>query len=267
MSTGRVVGFYAAVVAALLLVVSALFDAFALTVVSWFGTSRLQELYPDVVAIDSHRIHLFGVAALGWLLVVPTAVQLVRPATKIAAAIFGLAFILILIPTDLATGFFDPLELVGLVLFVAIAWLHPARATMSFTPINRRTSMVAVVGAVGWVTLAVVNLVTQLTGSAANHHVALGHFGIMAQVTAGIALAAAIGVSALRGGRIIAVLAGAVAAYVGLASVLYPGYASSLGVPGGLLAIAWAGLYVWSAFSERTQAWEPADTASLGHAS
>lgn len=250
-SRGRRIGFYAAVLAGLLLVASALFDAFSFVVVGWFDAASLQALYPDVTAIDSHRIHLLGLGALAWLLVLPIAAQLVRPATKVGAAVFGLALLVILIPTDLATGFFDPLEIVGLCLFATIVWLHPARATMSFTPMRRRPLALALVGAVGWGLVAVAELVAQMTGSMSDHHVALGHHGVMAQVTLFIALGAVVGASSVAGGRFVAVLSGAAAAYIGLASLVFPGYVSSLGVLPGVLAIAWAALYVWSALVER----------------
>jgi hypothetical protein len=73
----------------------------------------------------------------------------------------------------------------------------------------------------------------------------------MAQVTLFIALGAVVGASSVAGGRFVAVLSGAAAAYIGLASLVFPGYVSSLGVLPGVLAIAWAALYVWSALVER----------------
>lgn len=258
-SRGRRIGFYTAVLAGLLLVISALFDAFPFVVVGWLDAASLQALHPDVAAIDSHRIHLLGLGALAWLLALPIAAQLLGPAAKIGAAVFGLALLVILIPTDLATGSFDPLEIVALCLFATIVWLHPARATMSFTPMRRRPVALALVGAVGWGVVAVTELVTQMTGSMSDPHVAFGHHGIMAQVALFIALGAVVGATSVAGGRLVAVLAGAAAAYVGLGSLVFPGYVSSLGVLPGVLAIAWAALYVWSALVERER---PARTSS-----
>jgi hypothetical protein len=263
LSRGRRIGFYTAVLASLLLVVSALFDAFPFVVVGWFDAASLQALHPDVAAIDSHRIHLLGLGALAWLLAVPVAAQLVRPATKIGAAVFGLALLVILIPTDLATGSFDPLEIVALCLFATIVWLHPARATMSFTPMRRGPLALALVGAVGWGLVAVTELVAQMTGSTSDHHVAFGHHGIMAQVALFIGLGAVVGATSVAGRRFVAVLSGAAAAFIGLASLVFPGYVSSLGVLPGVLVVAWAALYVWSALVERERpAARPSSTAA-----
>lgn len=249
-SRGRRVGFYVGTVAAVLLVLGALFPALPFTVVSWFSPEALQEMYPEEPAIDIHRFHLFGVVILTWLLFLPIAVQLIRPVTKLAAAALGLANVVVLITIDVAARVFDPLEIVALALLGIVFWLHPGRDNASLRPWRRRPLALAAIGALGWLAYAAIELNRQLTGFATDPHVEFGHFGVMAQVSILVVLGAVVGSSAMQGRRFAAALAAAAGAYLGLASIVYPGHTSSLGVGLGVAAIVWAALYAWSVFAD-----------------
>lgn len=249
-SRGRKTGFYVFVVAGVLVAFGALLETIPITVTSWFSAESLQELYPEEAGMDSHRIHLFGLVIFTWLLLLALAVQLFRPIKRFAAALYALSVVVVVTVIDLVGGVFDPIELVALALVVGIVWLHPGRREASMSPWHRRSLMVAGVGTLGWVTFAGMQLGEQLTGNQADPHIEFGHFGTMAGVSILIVVAALIGSSALVGRRLVGVLAAGAAGYLGIASLAYPEYESSLGGIWGAVAILWALVYVWSLFSE-----------------
>lgn len=249
-SRGRRIGFYTFVVAGVLLVLGALFEALPITVASWFSAEALQEMFPEEAGIDSHRIHLFGLVIFTWLLLLPIVVQLFRPIRRFAAALYAVAVVVVVTVVDLLSGLFDPIELAALALVVGILWLHPGRTGASATPWHQRSLIVAAVGALGWLTFAAMELVEQLTGVAANPHVEFGHFGTMAAVATLIVIGAVIGSSALVGSRFVGVISAVAAGYLGLASLVFTEYESSLGTIGGAAAIVWAVIYLWSIFND-----------------
>jgi hypothetical protein len=152
----RRIGFYLTVGVTVLLIVGGLFRPFTFTVTAWLPAATLEDLYDTVTAaIDSHRIHLFGLAIISWLALIPVAVQLWRPVTKVAPAVFALAAYAVVTVVDLVTGLVDPVDFVLVTLGAIILWLHPGRPGMSLTPLRRRPLVVAATGAVGWPSLLV----------------------------------------------------------------------------------------------------------------
>jgi hypothetical protein len=247
----RRISFYTTVGVTVLLIVIGLLQPFTLTVTAWLPAATLDDLYGDVTAaIDSHRIHLFGLAIISWLALIPVAVQLWRPVTKVAPAVFALAAYAIVTVVDLVTGLVDPVDFVLVTLGAIILWLHPGRPGMSLKPLRRRPLVVATTGAVGWLIFSGFELSQQLTQPATNEHVEFHHFGYMGEIGMLIVLASLIGATALAGHRIVAVLSAGAAIYLGLASAVFPDYESSLGVPFGIIAIIWAAAYLWTVLSD-----------------
>jgi len=248
---GRRIGFYLTVGVTVLLIVLGLFQPFIFTVTAWLPAETLEELYGNITAaIDSHRIHLFGVAILSWLALIPVAVQLWRPVTKVAPAVFALAAYALVTVVDLATGLVDPIDFVLVALGAIILWLHPGRPGTRPTPMRRRPFVVALTGAVGWLIFSVAELSQQLTRPAISDHVEFHHFGYMGAIALLIVLAALIGASPMAGRRIVALPSTGAAIYLGFVSAVFPDYESSLGVPLGVLAIIWAAAYLWTALSD-----------------
>ncbi|MEE8406533.1 MAG: hypothetical protein V3S32_05235 [Acidimicrobiia bacterium] len=69
----------------------------------------------------------------------------------------------------------------------------------------------------------------QLTGFSTDPHVEMGHHGAMAALALILTLAAILGASSLPGSRAVALL--------GIASIVFADYASSLATVGGMAAI------------------------------
>jgi hypothetical protein len=76
-------------------------------------------------------------------------------------------------------------------------------------------------------------------------HAIVGHFALMGAL--GVALAGLAGLAALRteGWRLPLWSAGLAVAALGAASIAFPSEASSFGLVGGVLAIAWGGSFIW----------------------
>ena len=247
---GRRIGFYMTVGVTALLIVVGLFEPFTFTITAWLPAETLKELYGDVTAaIDSHRIHLLGLAIISWFALIPVAVQLWRPVTKLAPAVFALTAYAVVTVVDLVTGLADPVDFVLVALGAIILWLHPGRQGMEFMPMRRRPLFVALIGGVGWLTFSVMELSLQLTEPVANEHVQFHHFAYMGEVALLIVLAAVLGTTSMAGHRIVGALSAGAAMYVGLASAVFPDYESSFGAPIGLIAIIWAAVYLWTVLS------------------
>jgi hypothetical protein len=180
---------------------------------------------------------------------IPVAVQLWRPVTKVAPAVFALAAYAIVTVVDLVTGLVDPVDFVLVTLGAVILSLHPGRPGTRLTSMRRRPFVVAMAGAVGWLIFSVIELSQQLTQPVTNEHVEFHHFGYMGEIALLIVLAALIGATPMAGQRIVAVLSAGAATYLGLASAVFPDYESSLGTPLGIIAIIWAAAYLWTVLS------------------
>lgn len=204
-----------------------------------------------------HRIHdltfavLFGTAVVGML------AQLRAPSKHVAAQLMAvipwLALAMVIPLTNYwaapgagfviaATGVFGALTVVA-------AILHPTGRdlfrSVSLSRANPAMLVLLIVAAVPLLAFAWINI--GLQRNATNDHAALGHYGFMAAWSL-----TTIGVGALaslrpEGWRLSAWVAGILATFLGLASVVLPDVDSSLGRSWALAAIAWGAVFIGAA--------------------
>jgi hypothetical protein len=248
-SRARRVGFYVVVVAALALVVFGLGELLFLGVVGWAGESALEEATEPGAA--EHLFHLLAHALFVWLLLIALAVQLRHPERRFAAAVFALAAMITYSLGTLVSGIFDPLEMVAIVLLAAVLRLSPGREHAETTPFHRRTLLVSIPILAAGVLVVVAEAGRQLSGGATDEHAEFGHYGLMAAMAVIVFLAALIGSTSLPGRRLVAWLTVGSLVYLAVASMLFSNQVSSLGVTGGVVALAMGLLYGWGALSER----------------
>jgi len=202
-----------------------------------------------------HRVHdltfsfIFGTAVVGML------AQLRRPSENVAGQVMALIpWIALGLASVLSSTWirFAPAPLLGALTLLAII-LHPTgrKFFRSFrvSRVNRVMLGLVLLAAVPLVAFAATNIRLQRTMT--NDHAALGHYGFMAAFSFTV-----IGVGLLAslrpdGWRLTSWLAGFLPSLLGLASVLFPGVDSSLGLVWSLLAIAWGVVFV--AVAERTR--------------
>jgi hypothetical protein len=249
-SKSRKIGFYAAVVISLAVVVGGLADVLVFGIIGWMSAATLEEVFP---AGDLHRIHGLSHALVGWILALSVSVQLWRPKKRLAAALLAFVGLLIYTITVVVSGLFDGLEVVGIAAMGVMTWLHPGRDVMTLAPFKQRSLLFASPLMVAGVALAAVQLSRQLS-AAADPHSAIGHYGTMAALALIVVAAFSIGSSALAGSRFVAGLGTGGAVLLGLASVLFPDYSSSLGVAFGAVVVLAALLYGWATVSDRRPA-------------
>ncbi len=217
--------------------------ALAFPVVAWMPDSVLDELLGTAGA-GIHRIHAVGFSVQLWLMVGGIALQLHRPRRKVAVVwMVGFAFAISTV-IEIVIGTFDPSELVFLILFAILAWIHPGDLQRRPHPVRGRLVPVAWLGATGMVVFAWIQLGLQMSGGAGNPHVALGHYGGMAAAGLMVAAAALIAATDAPGARIVAWFAGLGTVFYGIASAVYPGHASSLGTGWGVAAAIWGAVFV-----------------------
>lgn len=158
---------------------------------------------------------------------------------------------------------FAPLPFLG-ALTLAATVLHPTGRDLfrsfSVSRMNWVMLSLVIIAAVPLLTLASTYIERQRTLT--NDHAALGHYGFMAAFSVTV-----IGVGLLAslrptGWRLTAWVTGALAAALGLASLVFPDVDSSLGLVWGPAAIAWGGVFVVAA--ELTQAADRALPGSRG---
>jgi hypothetical protein len=248
-SRARRVGFYVAVVAALALVVFGLGELLFLGVVGWAGESALEEATEPGAGV--HLFHLLAHALFAWLLLISLAAQLRHPERQFAAAVFALAAMITYSLGTLMSGVFDPLELAAIVLFAAVLWLSPGREHAEITPLRRRTLFASIPILATGVMVVVAEVGRQVSGGTTDEHAEFGHYGLMAAMAVIVILAALIGSSSLMGRRLVAWLTVGCLLYLAVASMLFSIQVSSLGVAGGVVALAMGVFYGWGALSDR----------------
>lgn len=199
-----------------------------------------------------HRVHDVGWGAFAvFLLCVPAAAQLGRPERRPAAmqqlllclAVGGVSMAAsgALVPTHVIRG-----ALIATPVAVMFA-LHPARSRIlrpgRWSPL---LGALAVLAAVPLTRFALLELSIQRIDKGSPHGVEF-HWGTMA--TLGLAIGATLLVAALRspGWRLPAWCAGVALGVFGLVSAVYPDYASSVGRPWGMGALAFAVVFVAAA--------------------
>ncbi|MEW5991359.1 MAG: hypothetical protein AB1736_08460 [Chloroflexota bacterium] len=215
----------------LLLVVIGLGELLLFGLLSWLDAATLESLYPGA---ELHRMHGLGQGLIAWVLALCIVVQLWRPQEQFAAAVLGLAALLAYTAAALLSGLLDPLAIVGIIVLAALVWFHPGQRRASFRPVKPAVLLAAVPLIVGAVAFAGLELQAQFGANAADPHAALGHYGAMAAIAATIAAATVIGSSSFPGSAFGGWLGVSAAMAFGVASILFPESASSLGVAFGL---------------------------------
>ena len=155
----------------------------------------------------------------------------------------------------------DPVTVVLALLVVAGALLSPARSLVArrTAPVSRPLVALALVAAVPLVPYALGAAAAQRRGASLNAELA-GYTG--ATVWA-VALLAVVSVAALRspGWQLPALSAAAAAAVAGVAGLVWPGIPSSVGMLGGLAALAWAAAVLTVVVTTGRRTLEPGQAA------
>jgi len=219
----------------LLLVVVGLGELLFFGVAAWLDPAMLESLFPGA---EAHRMHGIGHGIVAWTIALCTVVQLWRARERFAPAVLGLVAISIYTLAALLSVTFSGLEVVGIVAFAALVWLHPARQGASVLPIRPVTLVASVPLVAAGFILGATELQQQLAGTAADEHVVFGHYGIMATLAATGAAAALIASTSLPGARTTGWLAVVGIVAFGVASILFPASTSSLGVGPGVILLA-----------------------------
>jgi hypothetical protein len=219
----------------LLVVVIGLGEILVFGFAAWLDATTLEAMYPGA---EPHRMHAIGYGIWAWTIALCAVVQLWRGRERLAPAVLGLVAISIYTLVALLSGTFFGLEVAGIAAFAALVWLHPARIGSTVLPIRPVILVAAVPLILGGLVLGATELQRQLAGSAADEHVVFGHYGIMAALAATGAAGALTASTSLPGARTTGWLAVAGAVALGVASILFPGSASSLGVGPGVVLVA-----------------------------
>jgi hypothetical protein len=220
----------------LLVVVVGLGEILVFGFAAWLDPATLEAMYPGA---EPHRMHAIGYGIWAWTIALCAVVQLSRGRERLAPAVLGLVAISVYTLAALLSGTLYGLEVAAIAAFAALVWLHPARIGSHVLPIRPLTLIASGPLIAGGLILGATELQRQLAGSAADEHVAFGHFGIMATLAATGVVAALIASTSLPGARTTGWLAVLGAFAFGVASILYPGSTSSLGVgPGAILVAA-----------------------------
>lgn len=233
----RFVAFTLAVLALLALnVVMTPPEVLAASFVGWFGD-------PGV-----HQVHDMTVAALLWTaIVVPAALLLYHPTRRVNTVLAPIVLVVpVMVMAYLAGSFLFVGFVIGSTLALLALLLHPAgRSLVRFDrvdSVDRRIAALLAVGAIPLLGYAGLELVKQF--GPVDDHVLFVHFGGMAIAAVYVALMGTLAVVRERDWRFAAWSAGLIAAFVGLASVVFPGVESSLGIVGGVLLFLWAVAFV-----------------------
>ncbi len=206
----------------------------------WTGIVFGDYTYP------THELHHFVLASVFTVLLLGVLVQAIRPTRRVGALHSSVLIWASLTLVFAGTGGFSPIHLVLLGLLGGAVLTHPAGReqvpdSASVPPVMAAASGLTALGALAF---AGVELSTHLTST--DSHAALGHYQFMA--TTGVAIAALSLYGSLRGTgwRFPVYSAAALVAVIGLASIVYPGaeQGSSLGVGLGVVAVAWAVVFV-----------------------
>lgn len=213
----------------------------------------------------AHRIHdltfsfLFGTAIVGLL------AQLRRPSKNVAAQLMALIPWIALLTVIPLTNYWVPrgtgFQMAATAIFggltLGATMLHPTGSGIfrftGVSRVNRPMLFLVIIAAVPLLAFASTNLDLQKTAAAGNPHFDLGHYGFMAAFSFTV-----IGVGLLAslrpdGWRLTAWVGGLLPTLLGIASLVYPGIDSSLGVVWALAAIAWGvGFVVAAEITERS---------------
>lgn len=249
-SRRRQVAFYIPVVLFSLLLIA--FTGFMIPILpsvitGWFN----QDLF------GIHQLHEMSSGSLSWLLLAGMLLQLQRPEGKVAALQMANLVAISSIIVSLVAGTFFPGTLLFLLFTVAAAWLHPRRQEMLRfgRPWHPELLALVAVGSVPLLIYARNQIGIQLSAPVGDEHAQFTHYAAMANVAITLLLVGLLASFRTTGWRIPAWGAGFVAIVLGLTSVVFPGQASSAGLPWGVLAIVWGLAFIavaeWKRAKER----------------
>ncbi len=202
-----------------------------------------------------HRVHDLTFGFLIATGVVGLLAQLRRPSENVAGQQMALIpWVSLALASALTNRWvFAPLPILGALTFLATV-LHPTGRglfrSFSVSRVNRVMLALVIIAAVPLLVFA--STYIELQRTLTNDHAALGHYGFMAAFSLTVILASLLASLRPTGWRLTAWVTGALAAALGLASLVFQNVDSSLGLVWGPAAIAWGGVFV--AAAELTQA-------------
>ena len=205
------------------------------------------QAWTDPDALSGHVVHSVADSTLFILPVIGLALQLHRAREKAAGV--QMAILTMGMVTLVALFFvpeFAPVMGIFFLLTLAVGALHPARSEVFSLqgPLNGWAAALAGVALVASVGFIAEHLQLQNMAMAGDEHAEFGHWAITGAFALCVPLLALLGSFRPAGWRIPAFAAAALAGLYGLASILHPGQASTLGVTGGAVAILWAVAYL-----------------------
>ncbi|HZA60168.1 MAG TPA: hypothetical protein VE754_00620 [Actinomycetota bacterium] len=212
------------------------------------GALALLSLFA-VVGLDEgersdHRVHdLATVIQLGLLLGTGLIVQAHMPERKIAL-LHLVALTMVALGIAYAISGELPFALIGLVIVAVLIWLHPARERLlSRGRFSIPLGVLIVATAVPLAVYALDQAEIQRAGGLGIHWDEF-HWASMAGLALGLPLGGIAAATSAAGWRIAAWLVGAAGMATGLGWLAFPDHPSSLGVSGGIAALAGGVLFV-----------------------
>jgi hypothetical protein len=233
-SRRRRIAFYLAVAAGIVLAVIGLGELMALAALGWLDAATLDGMYAGAAM---HRMHVLAQAVIAWLVAIGIVIQPWRSPRTFAAALVAIVALAASTTAAAVGGVFDPMAVIGIVALGVIVWAHPARDAARVRPIRRRMLLLGAPLIAGGLVLAAQQLGAQLSAASSDPHAAVGHYGFTAAMAIGVASAALIGSTSLPGRTVAAWMAMGGSLYYGMASIVFPTEASSLGAGGGVVAV------------------------------
>ena len=250
----RRLGFYAA--GGLFLLVSLAFFGLMAGILTYAFTGWFQ-----AAELGIHQLHEILGSAFFWTLIAGMAFTVARPAETISAlrqTLLMLVAFLLLLLASFSENLMGPLVMMSLlfVLTVATAALHPARDKILRWKGRLQPWLLGltVAGAIPLLPYALNQLQIQIGASAGDPHAEVGHWTIMSAYGVAIVLYGLLASLRSVGWRVPAWSAGILAVLFGLASLVLPAQASSVGATWGIAAVIWGVLFVaaaeWTAARE-----------------
>ncbi len=236
--------FYVVVFAALGLFVVLLREQLPLVITAWYEP------------VGPHRIHDLNFFALVWLGLLGIALQLYRPGERVTAVLLPVLVMGPLALMAVTTG--SPIAMLPILFTstgVVVVALHPAGLSVvrveRIEVVDRGLLGLVIVAAIPLTGYATTELSKQYT--IGDEHAALVHYGAMALLSIMIIVLGLLATVRRRDWRFSAWCSGLLAIYLGASSMVFPGYASSVGPFWGGLSVVWGVGFVAAAEAARGQ--------------
>lgn len=212
-------------------------------VAMWLPGEAILSMFEEEQSILIHRTHFLIVGILSWALLLATFVQLRKPERRVAPMI---QLVIMALGAGLVYALSGTVEewLVeeGLVLLpiLVLAVLHPSFRELVRRPsFDRDMTALAGLATVPWAVYIVVNARLQLINAAGDAHAEIEHWATATLLGITVLACAYIGSTDHRGWRLSAWIAAGASLILGVHSLVFPGFASSLAPLWAGLAIAW----------------------------